>query len=531
MKNSRDQIILSKVEDIITSQETSLNIILRGIYSKQLAIVRNYIKENSRILYGGIAINEYLKKSGKPIYKETDFPDYDFMSPDSLKDAYTIANILYKSGTKYVRIIPALHSGTVRLQIDFKIYICDITYIPTVYYNFIEKTLIDGMYYVTPNLLRVSLYKTICGIDDTYRWKKDFKRLALINQFYKLPDPEKPNKKRSGASKLLASANIIAKALIPGSFCFCGKIANKIYTDADSSVGAPVIEIALVSGAITDTISRISGLISGLMSWDGVLDVYSGESQDFFLPTKYVLTFGTIAKEVPTNSKGPQEDIKPGIVIIIYDYFNVQISRLVVSGIPIVSHHFLTMYYYALLSLYGIKSEKHFNTVIKQYYTREEIMGAISLINVKSEEYYKKYGILGTEKKLPSGDINLFRLFNTDYIGTHIDEGSTVYKKYLKNNQYAHKRHIVKIYQPDYGVVDVKDIKFIKRVEKMSVSQKIVEETTEQPALTIYYPFDYFGTKIVSRMIKGKQSAIKSETKSAVKTPVKTPVKKIKDRE
>ena len=43
----------------------------------------NFIKEKGLKLYGGLALNELLKKYKKPFYGKNEFPDYDVFSPDA----------------------------------------------------------------------------------------------------------------------------------------------------------------------------------------------------------------------------------------------------------------------------------------------------------------------------------------------------------------------------------------------------------------------------------------------------------------
>ena len=49
-----------------------------------IKIVEDFISSNDLICYGGIAINNILPKK-EQFYKSSEFPDYDFFSPDPLK--------------------------------------------------------------------------------------------------------------------------------------------------------------------------------------------------------------------------------------------------------------------------------------------------------------------------------------------------------------------------------------------------------------------------------------------------------------
>ena len=190
MADKIDIELLNNIENITNDVNDGLNDIKLKIYDKAIQIVKNFIIKNNKILYGGIAINALLNKYGHPIYKENDFPDYDFFSVNPINDGVLLANKIYEAGYTYVKLIQAIHQYTVRIQINFNIYICDISYVPLVVYNnlpfveLIDKVPNDKFKYVTPDFVRIQLYKTLCSKVDLYRWKKDYKRLKLINKFY-----------------------------------------------------------------------------------------------------------------------------------------------------------------------------------------------------------------------------------------------------------------------------------------------------------------------------------------------------------
>ena len=62
-----------------------------------IKVVENFISDNDLICYGGIAINNILPKKAQ-FYKPTEFPDYDFFSPDALNHAKKLADIYSKKG-------------------------------------------------------------------------------------------------------------------------------------------------------------------------------------------------------------------------------------------------------------------------------------------------------------------------------------------------------------------------------------------------------------------------------------------------
>ena len=53
-------------------------------------------------MYGGQAINEYLKSKKQPIYNKNDIPDYDVYRPNAWNHAKELADKLYYLGYKHV---------------------------------------------------------------------------------------------------------------------------------------------------------------------------------------------------------------------------------------------------------------------------------------------------------------------------------------------------------------------------------------------------------------------------------------------
>ena len=63
-----------------------------------IEIVEQFLKDRKRICYGGTAINNILPLEDQFYDKKVELPDYDFYSPDPLKDAKDLADIYYSKG-------------------------------------------------------------------------------------------------------------------------------------------------------------------------------------------------------------------------------------------------------------------------------------------------------------------------------------------------------------------------------------------------------------------------------------------------
>ena len=155
---------------------------------KIIEIVEKFLQNKKRICYGGTAINNILPTEFQFYHKDIELPDYDFFSPEPLKDAKTLADIYAKEGFTEVEAKSGLHGGTFKVFVNF-IPVADITYLPKPLFNSIKKHAIvkEGIYYAPPDYLRMAMYLELSRPKgDTSRWEKVLKRLILLNKVYPL---------------------------------------------------------------------------------------------------------------------------------------------------------------------------------------------------------------------------------------------------------------------------------------------------------------------------------------------------------
>ena len=90
---------------------------------RPIAIVRKFIIDKGLKIYGGLALNELLKKKKKPIYGPNEFPDYDVFSPNAWEHAKELCDILVKSGYQFVEargsILNDEHHQTYKVGVDY----------------------------------------------------------------------------------------------------------------------------------------------------------------------------------------------------------------------------------------------------------------------------------------------------------------------------------------------------------------------------------------------------------------------------
>ena len=189
---------MEELEKIIAHlEQENARLAAANPYTKaSLSIVEEFIKKNDVMCYGGTAINNLLPKKEQFYDPELDIPDYDFFSKNPQEHAMKLADELARIGVKNVEVKPGMHLGTFKVFADFE-GIADITHLDPIIFDRLWKDSItkDGIHYVPPNFLRMSMYLELSRPKgDVSRWKKVYSRLQLLNQYYPLSCPGVPEK-------------------------------------------------------------------------------------------------------------------------------------------------------------------------------------------------------------------------------------------------------------------------------------------------------------------------------------------------
>lgn len=153
-----------------------------------IEIVEQFLRDKKRICYGGTAINNILPLEEQFYDKKVELPDYDFYSPNPIKDAKELADIYYRKGFEEVEAKAGMHPGTFKVFVNY-MPVADITFLVDDIYKNIKKRsiVIDGIYYTPANYLRMSMYLELSRPNgDVSRWEKVLKRLSLLNKHYPL---------------------------------------------------------------------------------------------------------------------------------------------------------------------------------------------------------------------------------------------------------------------------------------------------------------------------------------------------------
>jgi hypothetical protein len=148
-------------------------------------IINDYISKNKLICYGGMAINNIIPESSERFYDEIDIPDYDCFTPNAIKDAKILSQLL-RTNYENIEVKSAMFKGTYKIFVNF-IPIVDLTQIE---YNLFEKIKqtslkIKDIYYASPNYLRMNIHLELSRpLGDVSRWIKIYQRLDLLNKYH-----------------------------------------------------------------------------------------------------------------------------------------------------------------------------------------------------------------------------------------------------------------------------------------------------------------------------------------------------------
>jgi hypothetical protein len=204
---------------------------------KIIEIVEKFLRNKKRVCYGGTAINNILPTEFQFYHKDIELPDYDFFSPEPLKDAKALADIYTKEGFTEVEAKSGMHGGTFKVFVNF-IPVADITFVPKALYNSIKKHSIvkAGIHYAPPDYLRMAMYLELSRPKgDTSRWEKVLKRLLLLNKVYPLKGRDCDSVEiqrmfdQPGGFKEKKIFLITRDSLINQGVVFFGGFANRLY--------------------------------------------------------------------------------------------------------------------------------------------------------------------------------------------------------------------------------------------------------------------------------------------------------------
>jgi hypothetical protein len=199
-----------------------------------ITILEEFLIKKKLLCYGGTAINNILPKHAQFYKRDIEIPDYDFFSPNALKDAKELSDIYYKQGYTEVEAKSGVHLGTYKVYVNF-MPIADITYINPLLFNSLNKESINiaGIRYVPPNFLRMCMYLELSRPKgDISRWEKVLKRLNILNKYYPLKYNNCLHLKNPNQSQLFNKIMIhIQNSFIEQKAVFIGGFAYNLFAN------------------------------------------------------------------------------------------------------------------------------------------------------------------------------------------------------------------------------------------------------------------------------------------------------------
>jgi hypothetical protein len=175
---------------------------------RALEIVRQFILDRGLILFGGLAIDYALRLKGGRIYPDDERPDFDFLSPRSVDDAYDLADLLQRAGFEGVGAVRGIHVQTMRVRTNF-IWVADVGYAPPDVFARIPTLEYSGMRVVHPDFQRMDMHLAFCfpfnnpPLEDVFhRWRKDLKRFNLFETHYPVVAHAEPREHATVTARL-----------------------------------------------------------------------------------------------------------------------------------------------------------------------------------------------------------------------------------------------------------------------------------------------------------------------------------------
>jgi hypothetical protein len=214
------------------------------ITKQSLSIVHQFLKDYSVMCYGGTAINNLLPPEDRFYDPETTVPDYDFYSRTPQEHAMTLADKLSAAGILSVEVKPGIHLGTFKVFADYE-GVADITHLDKDIFERLwkENMVVDGIHYVTPNFLRLSMYLELSRPrGDVSRWKKVYERLMLLNTHYPMVCPSHTQKEETPATE--ENRKEVESILKNHNVVLLGITASQIHQDRTPKWSAPITILA-----------------------------------------------------------------------------------------------------------------------------------------------------------------------------------------------------------------------------------------------------------------------------------------------
>ena len=187
IKKSAEEVLQRKLDKLSVSP----------IEKQMIHIVETYLKSIPHLCYGNTAVNDLLPKHAQFYDYSKVIPNYIVYTPTAVECAKEMADIFAKEG--FIDIYARRSNnkyGQYRVNVN-RMCVVEFTWVKKEIFDIYEKDKIvhDGICYVSPNILRQSLYLdlskhdyTLTSNEELIRWNAIYSKLALLNEYHPI-DP------------------------------------------------------------------------------------------------------------------------------------------------------------------------------------------------------------------------------------------------------------------------------------------------------------------------------------------------------
>ena len=409
--NERKLKVQKQIDKIKEKAERVQNIKIQPTFkhmTKSTDIVKKYIIKHKRKVFGGMAINEAIRRKSKKdvFYTKETFPDFDFYSPEPITDMVNISNLLVQAGFKNVSAKEAFHPNTYKIKAEnYSNEIADISYVWSYIYYKIPTFVINGIHFVSPKYQIMDVYRILTNpMTGWHKIEKQYNRARLLEQFYILPETKQLLKKYK--SKILDKRN---------TFKYVTKLKENIINDIVKNNK----DIILVGDYAYNTLikmSKINSYSKKLIIPDEISLIIKEDNYDKFIDSiikymkkckictnKKMIKITKFSPFLELYDKSARISINGHYVIRIYST-EICLPYQVFDNIKIGTYHLIMLFLYSR-KFRSIISKNNKNNSIYEY--------MLANLEYARERYFKKKSKIGIER-------TPFRELQVECMGTEI---------------------------------------------------------------------------------------------------------------
>lgn len=196
-------------------------------YKSVMKDILSYIKKHKKIVYGGVALNQYLiSNKHDPIYDDKhEMYDIEFYSSNVLEDVKNLCDFLHEKKYIHINGKSGAHDETYKIFVNFQNY-CDISYMPGPIMRKLPYKEMNGVRYVDPKIMfidKLRMYNNL--LTTSWRIEKEITRTNLMLKYLDIF----PKKVKCSDLKNNEVSDFIRKTVLPEFSSTCITIGYYAY--------------------------------------------------------------------------------------------------------------------------------------------------------------------------------------------------------------------------------------------------------------------------------------------------------------